>query len=234
MTSCGQVFESIYRSGGWRGPNGQPAGGGSGDGSNPWSTVHLRGLLRDFLTSNGLTRLVDVGCGSCEWVALLLNELHGAGGSCASSSSSPAFTYVGLDASSTALDAARVRLASLLPSAVHRGVELGVRDASCSGWRSPSCDVLICRDVLQHLPLSQACTLVSNLLASPARWVVLGTYTRRDGSENCEVPPGGYYSVDLCAPPFSALFSASGALTFVLPERSGSPEKHLLFVQLRP
>lgn len=60
-------------------------------------------------------------------------------------------------------------------------------------------DLVIVRDVIQHLPRLEALTLLDGIARTGSTWLLASTYT---GGENIEVAYGGAYEPDLSVPPF--------------------------------
>lgn len=71
----------------------------------------------------------------------------------------------------------------------------------------PIADLVVLRDVVQHLPLEDGVRVLAAIRASGSSWLLASTYTgpssRHPGAVNADVEPGGYYCPDLTAPPFS-------------------------------
>jgi hypothetical protein len=64
----------------------------------------------------------------------------------------------------------------------------------------PAADLLISKDVLQHLSNGLVQKFIeNNLKKGKYKWVIL---TNDRGNENHDVQPGGYRAIDLAAPPF--------------------------------
>ena len=63
----------------------------------------------------------------------------------------------------------------------------------------PHADLVVCRDAMMHMPLEDGVATLSNLRATGATWIVATSFT--DGT-NEEVPPGGFYHINLEAEPF--------------------------------
>ena len=111
------IFEEIYRDSLW--------GQGSGDGSSEAVTRPYRQFLQDFLRRHAIRSVVDLGCG--DWQFSQHMDWTGV-------------SYLGLDASETALAAAR--------RFERPGVSFQRIDAM--GDDLPAADLLIAKDVLQH------------------------------------------------------------------------------------
>ena len=64
----------------------------------------------------------------------------------------------------------------------------------------PRLELVIIRDVIQHLPSVMALGLLTRAVLSGARWLLASTY---QGGENVEIMEGEAYSPDLMAEPFN-------------------------------
>jgi SAM-dependent methyltransferase len=93
--------------------------------------------------------------------------------------------YVGYDASEIALRLARERN----PDRVY------VRT-----WPAGYFDLVIMRDVIQHLSLDAGVDLLERVRSMAPRFLLASTYT---GGLNIDVPTGGAYSPDMQAEPFN-------------------------------
>lgn len=105
--------------------------------------------------------------------------------------------YVGVDVASAAIARARSRHPE-------RSYLVGDVRALC-----PPGDLVVLRDVIQHLPLADGRAILETIRGSGSKWLLASTYldssTRHPAPVNVDVPIGGYYCPDLVAPPFSLL-----------------------------
>jgi SAM-dependent methyltransferase len=60
-------------------------------------------------------------------------------------------------------------------------------------------DLVICRDVIQHLPLQDGLDLLDAIEGTRSTYLLASTYV---GGVNVDIPAGGCYSPDLTAEPF--------------------------------
>jgi len=143
----------------------------SGPGSGGAATEVLRLQLVALAEELGAQSVLDVGCGEAYWQP----ELPG---------------YLGLDVSAEAIVAARRR---------HPDRAFAVWDPAEP--LPEQYDLVICRDALQHLSLSDGGQLIGAILSSGARWLLASTYR---GGMNREIVSGAdAYAPDLTAPPCS-------------------------------
>lgn len=164
-------FEQIYKNGLWG-----SKGGGSGPGSElgeMWPTVIL---LADFINKKKIDRVVDLSCGAMAWwptvLALTKRDVH----------------FIGLDVSADVISRNKSRLASF-PK-----MEFRVDNAlSC---RIDACDLLVCRETLNHLPIEDAKEIIERMVRSEAKYIAI-TQNRlienNRGDENREIKFGSAF-----------------------------------------
>jgi len=168
-----QVFEKIYRENAWNGP----PDSASGPGSTLEATAELRerlpGLIELLGERHGIERVLDAGCGDSLWTP----EIPAA--------------YVGVDIASAAIE-----------RALERHPERTYLLADFCRDPLPFCDLVICRDALQHLSLLDGLSAVNNFRRAGARFL-LATTTRE--ISNVDVETGGWYETNLSGEPFFLL-----------------------------
>jgi SAM-dependent methyltransferase len=147
----------------------------SGPGSGPSATQAIAEELPALVSRLGVKSVLNVGCGDDYWTPELPR-------------------YIGLDVSGEAIRHA-IRnhpgrhYLSLNPAWYLSNVQHG-------GF-----DLVLLRDVIQHLPLDEGASLLTAIgESSGARWLLASTFV---GGLNIDVPPGAAYSPDLTADPFS-------------------------------
>jgi SAM-dependent methyltransferase len=167
------TFNRIYAEGTW-GTN--VAGKGtSGTGSTLEITREYRAYVEDFMKKHSVKSVVDAGCG--DWSFSSAMDWGDA-------------SYLGVD------------IASDVIAAVRRKHEKGTITFQVGDITDelPAADLLISKDVLQHLSNELVHKFIrNNLRKGKYKWVIL---TNDRGSENRDVASGGYRAIDLAAPPF--------------------------------
>ena len=168
-----QTFNRIYSEGVW-GRNVAGAGT-SGSGSTLEITREYRAYLQDFIRKHRVTSIVDAGCG--DWSFSSTIDWADA-------------SYLGIDIASDVIDADRKKYAK-------GKIAFRVGDIT---EELPAADLLISKDVLQHLSNALVQKFIrNNLRRGKYKWVLL---TNDRGSGNVDTVPGGYRTIDLAAPPF--------------------------------
>ena len=167
------TFNRIYREGIW----GKDAAGRgvSGSGSTLEITRDYRAYLEEFIRKHGVKSVVDAGCG--DWGFSSSIDWNGA-------------SYLGVDVASDVIAADRRKY--------EKGkVRFQVGDITKG---LPAADLLISKDVLQHLSNDLVQNFISNnLKRGKYKWALL---TNDRGSTNGDIVPGSYRAIDLSAPPF--------------------------------
>jgi SAM-dependent methyltransferase len=166
------TFNRIYAEGTW----GTVAGRGtSGTGSTLAITQEYRAYVEDFIKTHRVTSVVDAGCG--DW------------------SFSSAITWG--DASYLGVDIASDVIATVRSKHERGKIRFQVGDITDE---LPAADLLISKDVLQHLSNTLVHKFIrNNLRQGKYKWVIL---TNDRGSRNSDIASGGYRAIDLAAPPF--------------------------------
>lgn len=159
---------------------------GSGPGSDPANTARYRAFVERFMVQNSIQTVVDLGCG--DWRSSRLIDWS-------------RVEYLGVDV-----------VASVIVRNQQRYQADNVRFAQLNDEDElPHADLLIVKDVLQHLPNSEIHRM-SRLLGRFRVALVTNTVTselhRPDGTVvriadvNADVPAGYMRPVDVLGPPF--------------------------------
>lgn len=164
-------FEEVYEDGRWGSRL------GSGHGSLPRVTGPYRAFIQDFIRANDVKSVLDYGCG--DWQFSRLMDWQGA-------------SYVGVDVVPGLIDENQRRYG-------REGVEFRVLPEDPSGL--PPADLLVAKDVLQHLPNED----VTSFLATVAPRYRMALLTNDTGVQpNVDISIGDWRPLDLLAAPFEA------------------------------
>jgi SAM-dependent methyltransferase len=167
------TFNGIYASGKWdRDRSGK---GTSGPGSTVEITREYRAYVESFMKSHDVKSVVDAGCG--DWSFASVMDWNGA-------------SYLGIDISSDVIKEVRQKYEK-------GNIKFEVGDVTED---LPGADLLLCKDVLQHLPNDLIRKFIkNNLRKSKYKWAIL---TNDRGPENRDIKAGEHRTIDLTAPPF--------------------------------
>jgi SAM-dependent methyltransferase len=172
-----QAFERIYDRGIWAK---DPAGKGtSGAGSTLESTRYYRAYLQEFLAANQIRSVVDAGCGDWEFSQHM--DWKG-------------IDYLGLDIVPAVIEANRKRFGSA-------GVRFAVADIVRD--ELPAADLLIIKDVLQHLSHGDTVAVLRNLPRYRHVLIVNDVNQNTLTAEPADTVSGGYRLLDVTRPPYS-------------------------------
>ena len=168
------TFNLIYAEGTW---GKDVAGEGtSGTGSTLEITREYRAYVQDFVKKHSVKSVVDAGCG--DWSFSSAIDWGDA-------------SYLGIDIASDVIAAVRNKHAKSRS-------KFQVGDITDE---LPAADLLISKDVLQHLSNELVHRFIrNNLRKGKYKWAIL---TNDRGSANTDVEPGGYRAIDLAASPFA-------------------------------
>lgn len=176
-------FDRIYNEGSWL--RGDSESLGSGTGSTIVGNVAFVERLSELISEYDVRSIVDVGCGDFEFMNGV--DLGDA-------------AYHGWDVSATAIDLARRQ-----PISGEVNVEFSVSGAD---QQYEPADLLVVKDVLQHLPLEAGLRIVSQLHKYKIAVLVNDfdeTMRNEDTDFSTGLPmvPGGYRSIDVRRAPFN-------------------------------
>jgi hypothetical protein len=155
---------------------------GSGYGSLPQNTVGYRLFLQKFVRERHVRSVLDVGCG--DWQFSRLMDWNG-------------IDYLGVD---------------IVPSVIEQDTDKyatdGIRFQQGSATEElPTADLLVIREVLQHLPYGAIFAfLQKNALSGRYRFVLMSNEMNHPGELNTDAKAGGQVparGLDLSAPPFN-------------------------------
>lgn len=167
------TFNRIYASGRWA--KSKAGDGTSGPGSTLEATREYRAYLGDFLRKHNVQSVVDAGCGDWSFSSAIdWNHVR----------------YLGVDISTSVIEDVTKRFA-------RDNIRFVVDDISRS---LPPADLLLCKDVLQHLPNKQVHDFIeNNLRKGKYKWAIL---TNDFGPGNRDIQAGEHRLLDLAAAPF--------------------------------
>lgn len=150
---------------------------GSGPGSGEEYTRPYRAVLSQFMRANAIGRVVDIGCG--DWQFSRHIDWQG-------------IDYTGFDVVQSVIEANRRNHA--MP-----GVAFEVMPAKYR--HLPQADLILCKDVLQHLSLDHAEELLS-ALQDKARYVLVTNCVLPEERLNLEIDDGDWRPLDVERDPF--------------------------------
>lgn len=136
------VFNDIYRRGAWHLGNNQADGIYSGSGSLPENTSSYENFVSDYISTNNIQSIVDIGCGDFQVANRILEKLP------------HPVTYTGIDTSSVVIARNSERYNA-------KNIQFICLDAVKN--ELPLGDLVLCREVLQHLSNADIMTILPKL-----------------------------------------------------------------------
>lgn len=149
----------------------------SGDGSRMATTLTVRLLLPSLIKLLNIETLIDVGCGDFNWMKTVPLDVK---------------KYIGVDIVPEVIEKNNKNYANNVRSficldAVHEQI--------------PCSDLILCKDVWQHLSFKDISAVVANFKKSGAHYLLTTSYFNI--SKNIDISSGGFQPVNLLKPPFN-------------------------------
>ena len=166
-------------------------GNTSGPGSDAFYTTDYRGFLSKFIRLNSIKSVTDVGCG--DWQFSRFIDFGGA-------------RYLGLD---------------VVDSVIRRNLER-YRTDSITFQKMPENaasiqpgDLLIMKDVLQHLPDERILHFKTTLFSKFKHCLLINSFRKLNTPQNVDIPAGSFRCLDLTQQPYN--FSGTYLMEFGSP-----------------
>jgi SAM-dependent methyltransferase len=153
-------------------------GGHSGDGSLPYWTLEYRTFLERFIHMNDIRSVVDIGCG--DWQFSRFINWSGV-------------QYWGFDVVPSVVEKNQRRFGS-------DNVNFAVMPEDFA--QIPAADLLIMKDVLQHLPDNEIVRHRNDLFSRYPRCLLSNSYRKLDTPRNTNISYGDFRCLDLNAEPY--------------------------------
>jgi len=150
-----QSFTDVYANCSWGTEN------LSGPGSSLQATTMTREIILKVIKEYDITTIVDVACGDFIWMPLVLDQLEGS------------VKYTGCDI-----------VESLVIEHKEKFPQYNFQNVDFVADEIPEGDLIICRDVLQHLPVKDIIRALKNFSESGAKYLLASTHIRRFGIRN--------------------------------------------------
>lgn len=180
------IFEKVYKEAWWGVDENQ--NGTSGSGSEPKNAVPYIDFLKNFMAEKNIQSVVDAGCG--DWQIARTINWEG-------------INYLGFDASKTVIENNKNRFGKENIHFYHENfLDIDL----------PAADLLILKDVLQHLSLKNISKAITQFKKFKYVIIVNDIDPQTLSSRNFDIQDGNYRTLDITAAPFYV--DASRALTY--------------------
>jgi hypothetical protein len=167
-----KTFADIYKQNGWGAKETR-----SGWGSTLAQTEKLRQSFPELLKFLGADIVVDAGCGDANWISQISGSFR---------------LYLGFDIVEDLIAEMRKRHSARL--------DHSYAVADITRDRLPRGDVILCRDVLTHLPADMVREALARFKESGSKYLIATTFT---DTRNADVRIGGWHPPNLTAAPFN-------------------------------
>jgi SAM-dependent methyltransferase len=199
IVSNSVVFTDIYERGEWGIDENRK--GNSGTGSDPYNARPYISFLKNYLEDHAIQSVVDLGCG--DWrIGQQINWGN--------------IKYIGVDVVESVISENVKRFSSTTVSFVK---------ADGTEYALPKADLLICKDVLQHLPFKDIMNIIKQFGKYKHCIIVNDVDPVKLTCKNEDIPRGHHRHLDLTEPPFS--LNGKKILTYV----SGEETKQVLLIR---
>lgn len=177
-TSNERVFSRIYETAEWGEAHAGEIKGSSGSGSDPKNASPYLEYLQTFLEQHPITTVVDLGCGDWQ-LGKMINWDN--------------INYLGIDVVESLINQNRERYSK-------NNIEFVKADGA--DYELPSADLLICKDVLQHLPFRDILKIKMQFCKFKYCLIVNDVDPCSYTAENHDIQRGGYRKLDMTGSPF--------------------------------
>lgn len=179
----------------WNNPNAPAeerstvAGPGSTIGYTEAVRRWLGGLLENSSTYGPIRSMADLSCSELEWQTLIpgwgsLDE------------------FSGYDIVPAVVQRAKARALAARGALERPQLHFAVSDMVSSTEPLPAFDLVLLRDTLMHVSLTDALHVLERIDASGSKWLATTTFDTGDLASNVFILPGSWYAVNLLQPPF--------------------------------
>jgi SAM-dependent methyltransferase len=181
-------------------------GQGSGSGSAPAQNLEYRLFIEKFLIANNIKSVLDFGCGDWQF-SRLINWGN--------------VQYNGVDLVASVVESDNARFKN---ENINFTVFSNIDDL-------PSCDLVICKDVLQHISL-ELCIQYLEKLKNKAKYLLITNDINPVERVNIQIQTGGWRPVHINLPPFN--YKSAIACSWYVHDALGSHQKatYLLYGDL--
>lgn len=189
QVSVEERFTWIYNSNHWM--SNQSV---SGSGSTLDYTQNLRSELPALIKKLGVTSIFDAPCGDFNWMRLVIAEAE--------------VDYTGADIVAPMVEELQRSHGSTSVRFLHMNL---IEE------HHPRADLMICRDLLFHLSISDAFAVLRRFVESGSSYLLTTTHVFEHGEQNRDIETGDFRMIDLLAPPFELPRDFLGTVMDYLP-----------------
>jgi len=170
-------FTTIYQVKLWKGSESL-----SGYGSGFVYTENLRETIVQIVNDFQVMSILDLACGDFNWMRHVVDKITS--------------SYLGADIVETIIEKNKEK---------YENDRVKFTTLDIVEDEIPSADLVICRDVLFHLPNESILKIINKIVESSSKYLLITNHvaTETDSFENTDISTGDFRRIDLFKPPFS-------------------------------
>jgi SAM-dependent methyltransferase len=170
-------FTIIYREKLWKGSESV-----SGYGSGFEYTKNLRKTIVDIVNNFKIVSILDLACGDFNWMRYVVDKIPS--------------SYLGVDIVDSLIQINKLK---------YETDKVNFATLDVINDDIPSANLVICRDVLFHLPYEDILKIINKVVKSPSKYLLITNHIsmENDHFENIDISTGDFRRIDLFKPPFS-------------------------------
>lgn len=170
-------FTIIYQEELWKGSESV-----SGYGSGLTYTENLRKMIVEIVNSFKIGSILDLACGDFNWMRYVVDKI-------------PAY-YLGVDIVDSMIEKNRLN---------YETDKVKFTTLDVVNDEIPSADLVICRDVLFHLPNEDILRIINKVVKSSSKYLLITNHIAEETEsfENIDISTGDFRRIDLFRPPFN-------------------------------
>ena len=171
------IFTTIYQEELWKGSESV-----SGYGSGMKYTENLQKAIVEIVNNFKIVSILDLACGDFNWMRYVVDKLPS--------------SYLGVDIVVSLIEKNKLQ---------HESDRVKFTTLDIINDEIPSANLVICRDVLFHLPNEDILKIINKIVDSPSKYLLITNHIamETDSFENTDISTGDFRRIDLFKPPFS-------------------------------
>lgn len=172
------VFNTIYKTKYWKR---NKSDDDSGNGSTIKATVETVKIITKIIEQYKIKSMYDTSCGTMNWITKVLDKTK--------------IKYIGADISSFIINKNKNNSKLSKYTLIVNDITTG---------KIPKCDLILCRDVLQHLSIKQIHAALKNISSSKCKYLLVSNYIQQKTNDTkIDILCGDANERNLFNPPFN-------------------------------
>ena len=171
------IFTMIYQEELWKGSESV-----SGYGSGIKYTENLQKTIIEIVNNFKIVSILDLACGDFNWMRYVVDKIPS--------------SYLGVDIVNSLIEKNKLK---------YENDKVKFTTLDVVNDEIPSANLVICRDVLFHLPNEDILRIINKIVDSPSKYLLITNHIamETDSFENIDISTGDFRRIDLFKPPFN-------------------------------